>query len=120
MTQQGLYTEDDISNADINGLGLYLEKIKTSTENENCLIFLFFHASGYFYLSYPCNKVGEGKYTGITMSIHLSFCLALSISSEMFNLWQPNLVWQCIILRQCVMQRFWVLSSWSRSQHGPT
>ena len=61
MTQQGLYTEDDISNADINGLGLCLEKIKTSTENENCLIFLCFQASGYFYLSYPCNKVGEGQ-----------------------------------------------------------
>ena len=27
MTQQGLYTEDNRNNADVNGQGLYIEKI---------------------------------------------------------------------------------------------
>ena len=55
--------------------------------------------------------MNTGGYIGITLSVCLSVRMSefvQTISPELLNHFEPNLVWWCIIIRRCVLLKNWI------------
>ena len=82
-----------------------------SSKSYNVLGFCdFCFWENFFYIFYNFTftfaYINTGGYIGITSSVVLSVCPIVS-APEPLNHFLPNLVWWCIIMRWCVMQKNW-------------